>query len=213
MRVNGATGMGFGSSGALIVVILSAPPAAAAAGVPWTDALTAVGTVGATTAAVLGLLLNQQSAKRDRRTAARELKEERERAAEEADRHYLQSTLSLVTESFASYQTYGADDERGQMALRKLRVYLNALPDDMATLVRHELGIARTTTSEQVFLSFANERGWTLDPNAVQRGVVEPAAHWAYEELADNSARIAMSTPPSRGRRRADSFRPRNPDL
>jgi gas vesicle protein len=115
--------------------------------------------VGATVAAVVGLLLNQQSAKRDRRAAARELEEERERAAREADRRYLQTTLNQVTESFASYQTYGAEDERGHIALRKLRVYLNALPDDMATLVRHELGIARTTTSEQTLLSFAESRG------------------------------------------------------
>jgi hypothetical protein len=199
--------------GAAILITSSTIQPSAAPGVQWTDVLIAIGTVGATVAALVGLLLSQQSAKRDRRTAARELEAERERASKEAEQRYLLGILSLVTESFACYQTYGAEDERGQIELRKLRVYLNILPDDMATLVRHDLGISRTKTSEQTLLSFAKERGWTLNPEFVQRGIVGPAAHWAYEELAANSAAIVMSTPPSRAARRADRFRPQNPDL
>lgn len=181
--------------------------------VSWTDVLIAIGTVGATVAAVIGLLLNQQSAKRDRHNAAVELAAERQRSAREAERRYLLSTLSLVTEAFSEYQTYGSGDERGKIAFRKLRVYLNILPDDMATLVRHELGIAMTKTSEQVLLSFAKKRGWTLNPEAVRSGTVEPATRWAYEELAANSAHIVMSTSPTSDERRADRFRPEDPDL
>jgi hypothetical protein len=193
-------------------MVLAAQSASATA-VPWTDVLIAIGTVGATVAAVVGLLLNQQSAKRDRENAAVELETERQRSAKEAEQRYLLSTLSLVTEAFADYQSYGTGDERGKIAFRKLRVYLNILPDDMATLVRHELGVAMTKKSEQVLLSFAKERGWTLNPEAVRRGTVEPAARWAYEELASDSAHIVMSTPPSSADRRPDRFRPEDPDL
>jgi hypothetical protein len=187
------------------------PPSAT--GIQWTDVLTAIGTVGATIAAVVGLLLNQQSAKRDRRTAAAELEAERKRSASEAEQRYLLTTLSLVTDSFAVYKAYGATDERGQIAFRKLRVYLNILPDDVATLIRHELGIAMSKMSEETLLAFAKERGWTLNAEAVRSGTVEPAARWAYEELAENSAHIVMPAPSKRSERRADRFRPQNPDL
>ena len=182
---------------------------AGAAPITWTDALTAIGTVGATIAAVIGLLLNQQSAKRDRQNAAMELAAERQRS----ERRYLLTTLSLVTEAFTAYQSYGTEDERGKVAFRKLRVYLNILPDDMATLVRHELGIAMAEKSEQTLLSFAENRGWTLNPEAVRRGTFEPASRWAYEELAANSSRIVMTASPNQGDRRADRFRPEDPDL
>lgn len=163
---------------------------------PWTDVLTALGTVGVAAMSLVALLVTIILAARDRRSSERRLHEEREQSEarlKEArsaqilneQRQFIVKILLIVNDLYREYIDSESSHKGAEVAAR-LSVYLNLLPGSMCTLIRYTVGHTFDDNAKMKAEKIATQHGASLTRD------VSPV--WVYEELAEDIRNVLTRT-------------------
>ncbi len=139
---------------------------------PWTDVAQAWGTIVASMVTFLALVVTIALARADRKRSEADLhaeikrgedalRRERSEAAQEQLRTFQLQTLLRVIDLYAELRAAAQETPRARVDT-SLRALLLCLPEEIATLVRYDTGIAVTTGSQTLAERWVNDHGGRL---------------------------------------------------
>jgi len=167
-----------------------------------TDWMEALGALTTAVFAIVAIAVSLRLARDERRRGRRQLEaeqqrhewqlgQERERLADQVRRQFHLQTLQRVVDA---YTELGAvpDSPAGHPAYGRLQVDLRALPDDVASLLRLQYGIADGLAAHRKRTGIAQAR--SAEP-------IRPVpADWIFAELADDALRLLGDAVPGTDR-------------